>query len=297
MTVTPPTSAPQTLLTPTVWQQSKPALRRRTWPSIAARSKWRDLLKTSKTSRPRLRAHGRLRPRVHVVQPPDGPAVPLRRLLRHDPRRRGQRRRPLPLLRRHAAQSRRGWRVCHAGIEPQTSRSQTGLLLTRLGLALDRAPPDVDVSALTSGGGGGGGGGFGGGATVSAEEMASVVLSEILSPGLLESLGVLAEAPPPPSLQHTPTPISTLTGHQVRPARPRGRPTRRSSPSCLGCASSHTYSCSCAAVPPPPPPLPPPPPPPPLPPLPPLPTPLTAPRRRHRRCCSCRARARASARL
>ena len=73
----------------------------------------------------------------------------------------------------------------------------TSLLLTRMGLALNRAPPDV--SALT----GGGGGGFGGGAAVSAEEMASVVLSEILSPGLLESLGALAEAPPP-SLRQTP---------------------------------------------------------------------------------------------
>ena len=135
-------------------------------------------------------ADGRLRPGVHVVQPPDGPAVPLRRLLRHDPRRRGQRRRALPVVRRHAAQPRRGWRVCHTGLEPQTSRSQAGLLLTRVGLALDRAPPDV--SALTGGGGGGGGFGGGGGA-ISAEEMASVVLSEILSPGLLESLGASAE--------------------------------------------------------------------------------------------------------
>ena len=63
------------------------------------------------------------------------------------------------------------------------------------------APPDI--SALTGVGGGGGGH-----APVSAEEMASVVLSEILAPGLLESLGVLAEAPPTFS---QPNPIVTPT--------------------------------------------------------------------------------------
>ena len=33
------------------------------------------------------------------------------------------------------------WRVCHTGLEPQTSRPHTGLLLTRASLALDRRLP------------------------------------------------------------------------------------------------------------------------------------------------------------
>ena len=56
----------------------------------------------------------------------------------------GQPRRAEP-RRRHA-----GRRVCHAGLELQTGRSQAGLLPTRASLALDR--PDATLKALTAAG-------------------------------------------------------------------------------------------------------------------------------------------------
>ena len=40
-------------------------------------------------------------------------------------------------------------RVCHAGFEPQTSRPQTGLLLTRASLALDRATAGATPASRT----------------------------------------------------------------------------------------------------------------------------------------------------
>ena len=42
--------------------------------------------------------------------------------------------------------------VCHAGLEPQASRPQTGLLLTCASLALDRHFPNRYAAYLETGG-------------------------------------------------------------------------------------------------------------------------------------------------